>query len=76
MASLSMGMPTWKLRDCKDARLSNASKWNISFEEEELRRLRLCYRPSPRLAPFSRIIMARDLTKSLRAKALQHEQAD
>jgi hypothetical protein len=43
-------------------------EWNISFEEEALRRLRLCHRPSPRLAPFSRIIMARDLTKSLEQK--------
>jgi hypothetical protein len=66
-------MPIWKI-----ARLQGRTnvEWNTSFEEEALRRLRLCHRPSPRLAPFSRIIMARDLTKSLGAKALQHQQAD
>ncbi len=47
---------------------------NIS-EEEALRRLLLCHRPSPGLPPFSRIAMARDLAKSLREKALQHQQA-
>lgn len=49
-------------------------EYNIS-EEEALRRLLLCHRPSPGLAPFSRIAMARDLAKSLREKALQHQQA-
>lgn len=47
---------------------------NIS-EEEALRRLLLCHRPSPGLPPFTRIAMARDLAKSLREKALQHQQA-
>jgi ParB-like chromosome segregation protein Spo0J len=49
-------------------------EYNIS-EEEALHRLLLCHRPSAGLAPFSRIVMARDLAKSLREKALQHQQA-
>ncbi|MCU1256759.1 MAG: hypothetical protein JWM83_3058 [Candidatus Angelobacter sp.] len=49
-------------------------EYDIS-EEEALRRLLLCHRPSPGLPPFSRIAMARDLAKSLREKALQHQQA-
>lgn len=49
-------------------------EYNIS-EEEALRRLLLCHRPSPGLPPFTRITMARDLAKSLREKALQHQQA-
>ncbi len=49
-------------------------EYDIS-EEEALRRLLLCHRPSPGLAPFSRIAMARDLAKSLKEKALQHQQA-
>jgi len=49
-------------------------EYDIS-EEEALRRLLLCHRPSPGLPPFSRIAMARDLSKSLREKALQHQQA-
>jgi ParB-like chromosome segregation protein Spo0J len=44
-------------------------------EEEALRRLLLCHRPSPGLPPFSRIAMARGLTKSLKEKAFQHQQA-
>lgn len=44
-------------------------------EEEALRRLLLCHRPSPGLPLFTRIAMARDLAKSLREKALQHQQA-
>jgi hypothetical protein len=47
---------------------------NIS-EEEALRRLLLCHRPSPGLPPFTRIAMARNLAKSLREKALQHQKA-
>jgi transcriptional regulator with XRE-family HTH domain len=49
-------------------------EYDIS-EEEALRRLLLCHRPSPGLVPFSRIVMARDLAKSLREKALKHQQA-
>src|SRR5438270_1380285 len=49
-------------------------EYDIS-EEEALRRLLLCHRPSPGLPPFTRIAMARDLAKSLREKALQHQQA-
>lgn len=49
-------------------------EYNLS-EEEALRRLLLCHRPSPGLPPFTRIAMARDLAKSLREKALQHQQA-
>jgi hypothetical protein len=49
-------------------------EYNIS-EEEALRRLLLCHRPSPGLPPFSRIAMARDLAKSFKEKALQHQQA-
>jgi ParB-like chromosome segregation protein Spo0J len=49
-------------------------QYDIS-EEEALRRLLLCHRPSPGLTPFSRIVMARDLAKSLREKAVQHQQA-
>jgi hypothetical protein len=44
-------------------------------EEEALRRLLLCHRPSPGLSPFSRIAMARSLTRSFKEKALQHQQA-
>lgn len=47
---------------------------NIS-EEEALRRILLCHRPSPGLPPFTRIAMARNFAKSLREKALQHQQA-
>ena len=47
---------------------------NIS-EEEALRRLLLCHRPSPGLPPFSRIAMARGLAKSFKEKALHHQQA-
>jgi transcriptional regulator with XRE-family HTH domain len=49
-------------------------EYNIS-EEEALRRLLLCHRPCPGLPPFTRIAMARDLVKSLREKARQHQQA-
>ena len=49
-------------------------EYNIS-EEEALRRLLFCHRPSPGLPPFTRIAMARDLAKSFREKALQHQQA-
>jgi transcriptional regulator with XRE-family HTH domain len=49
-------------------------EYDIS-EEEALRRLLLCHRPSPGLAPFNRIVMAQGLAKSLREKALQHQQA-
>jgi len=49
-------------------------EYDIS-EEEALRRLLLCHRPSPGLVPFSRIAMARDLAKSFKEKALQHQQA-
>jgi ParB-like chromosome segregation protein Spo0J len=49
-------------------------EYNIS-EEEALRRLLLCHRPSPGLSPFSRIAMARSLTKSFKEKAFQHQQA-
>lgn len=44
-------------------------------EEEALRRLLLCHRPCPGLSPFSRIAMARGLTKSFKEKAFQHQQA-
>jgi hypothetical protein len=44
-------------------------------EDEALRRLLLCHRPSPGFEPFTRIAMARDLAISLRQKALQHQQA-
>jgi ParB-like chromosome segregation protein Spo0J len=44
-------------------------------EEEALRRLLLCHRSSPGLSPFSRIAMARGLTKSLKERAFQHQQA-
>ena len=47
---------------------------NIS-EEEALRRLLLCHRPSPGLPPFTRIAMARGLAKSFKEKALHHQQA-
>jgi ParB-like chromosome segregation protein Spo0J len=49
-------------------------EYDIS-EEEALRRLLLCHRPSPGLPPFTRIDMARDLAKSFKEKALQHQQA-
>jgi len=49
-------------------------EYNIS-EEKALRRLLLCHRPSPGLPPFTRITMARDLARSLREKAQQHQQA-
>src|SRR5260221_3164341 len=49
-------------------------EFNIS-EEEALRRLLLCHRPSSGLSPFSRIAMARGLAKSFKEKALQHQQA-
>jgi ParB-like chromosome segregation protein Spo0J len=49
-------------------------EYDIS-EEEALRRLLLCHRPSPGLPPFSRIAMARSLTKSFKEKAFQHQQA-
>lgn len=49
-------------------------EYDIS-EEEALRRLLLCHRPSSGLPPFSRIVMSRDLAKSLKEKALQHQQA-
>jgi transcriptional regulator with XRE-family HTH domain len=49
-------------------------QYNVS-EEEALRRLLLCHRPSPGLPPFTRIAMGRDLAKSLREKALRHQQA-
>src|SRR5258708_9509084 len=49
-------------------------EYNIS-EEEALRRLLLCHRPSSGLSPFSRIAMARGLAKSFKEKALQHQQA-
>jgi ParB-like chromosome segregation protein Spo0J len=49
-------------------------EYDIS-EEEALRRLLLCHRPSSGLPPFTRIAMARDLAKSLREKALRHQQA-
>jgi hypothetical protein len=49
-------------------------EYNIS-EEEALRRLLLCHRPSSGLPPFSRIAMARDLAKSFKEKALQHQRA-
>ena len=49
-------------------------EYNIS-EEEALRRFLLCHRPAPGLPPFSRIAMARGLTKSFKEKALQHQQA-
>ena len=44
-------------------------------EEEALRRLLVCHRPSPGIPPFCRIAMARGLTKSFKEKALQHQQA-
>jgi ParB-like chromosome segregation protein Spo0J len=47
---------------------------NIS-EEEALRRLLLCHRPSPGLPPYTRIAMARGLAKSFKEKALHHQQA-
>ena len=49
-------------------------EYDIS-EEEALRRLLLCHGPSPGLPPFTRIAMARGLTKSLKEKAFQHQQA-
>src|ERR1041385_241946 len=49
-------------------------EYDIS-QEEALRRLLLCHRPSPGLPPFSRIAMARGLTKSFKEKAFQHQQA-
>jgi hypothetical protein len=49
-------------------------QYDIS-EEEALRRLILCHRPSPGLPPFARIDMSRDLAKRLKEKALQHQQA-
>jgi hypothetical protein len=49
-------------------------EYNIS-EEEALRRLLLCHRPSPGLPPFTRIAMARGLAKSFKEKALHHQQA-
>jgi len=49
-------------------------EYNIS-EEEALRRLLLCHRPSSGLSLFSRIAMARDLAKSFKGKALQHQHA-
>jgi len=49
-------------------------EYDIS-EEEALRRLLLCHRPSPGLPPFSRIAMARGLAKSFKEKALHHQQA-
>jgi hypothetical protein len=48
-------------------------EYDIS-QEEALRRLLLCHRPSPGLPPFTRIAMARSLTKSFKAKALKHQQ--
>jgi ParB-like chromosome segregation protein Spo0J len=49
-------------------------EYDIS-EEEALRRLLLCHRPSAGLAPFNRIAIARGLETSLREKALQHQHA-
>jgi ParB-like chromosome segregation protein Spo0J len=49
-------------------------EYDIS-EEEALRRLLLCHRPTPGLPPFTRIAMARGLTKSFKEKAFQHQQA-
>jgi len=49
-------------------------EYDIS-EEEALRRLLLCHRPSPGLPPFTRIAMARGLAKSFKEKALHHQQA-
>jgi ParB-like chromosome segregation protein Spo0J len=49
-------------------------EYNIS-EEEALRRLLLCHRPSSGLSTFSRIVMARGLAKSFKERALQHQQA-
>jgi hypothetical protein len=44
-------------------------------EEEALRRLLLCHRPSPGLPPFPRVAIARGLGNSSREKALHHQQA-
>jgi ParB-like chromosome segregation protein Spo0J len=44
-------------------------------EEEALRRILLCHRPSSGLSPFSRIAMARGLAKSFKEKASKHQQA-
>lgn len=49
-------------------------EYDIS-QEESLHRLLLCHRSSSGLPPFSRIAMARELTKSFKEKAFQHEQA-
>jgi hypothetical protein len=49
-------------------------EYDIS-EEAALRRLLLCHWPTPGLAPFSRIVMARGLAQSFKEKALQHQQA-
>jgi hypothetical protein len=43
-------------------------------EEEALRRLILCHRPIPGLPAFCRVKLALPLAKSLKEKALQHQQ--
>jgi hypothetical protein len=43
-------------------------------EEEALRRLILCHRRIPGLPAFCRIMLARPLAKSLKEKALHHQQ--
>jgi len=48
-------------------------EYDIS-EEEALRRLLLCHRPSPGLPPFTRIAMARGLAKPFKEKALHQQQ--
>jgi hypothetical protein len=48
-------------------------EYDIS-EQEALRRLLVCHRPSPGLTPFTRIAMARDLAESFIEKAQQHQQ--
>jgi len=48
-------------------------EYDIS-EEQALRRLLLYHRPSPGLAPFNRIVMARDMADFFRERALQHQQ--
>jgi hypothetical protein len=49
-------------------------EYDIS-EEEALRRLLLCHRPSSGLPPFPRVVMARGVGNSSKEKALRHRQA-